>query len=137
MSKTKNNQTETEVMNSTEIPAAEAVILRNYPGALIRTRQSKDRNGNFNSVSFIYQGSWASVILDGSAMSPSKRRDGSEISEHYDLCLGDPDEVRWVSVRAGDDDESGSDYKRIPMFNRTIEASITESRMAYLRSIAV
>ena len=137
MSKTKNNQTKTEVMNSTEIPAAEAVILRNYPGALIRTRPSKDGTGKFNSVSFIYQGSWASVILDDSAMSPSKRRDGSEISEHYDLCLGDPDEVRWVSVRAGDDDESGSDYKRIPMFNRTIEASIAESRMAYLRSIAV
>ncbi len=130
----KNSTPENETTNITPVTetSKNTVILRNYPGALIRTRTSKDGVSSFTSMSFIYKGTWASAILDDGCTSPSSRRDGEIIPDHHDVNLGPADDVRIVSVKSGEDE-----YDRVPMFNSTIQASVNASRQAYLRSIAV
>ncbi len=117
---------------NSETPAASLVSVRNYPAALCRVHTSQDGSNSFHSISFIYQGSWASFILEDENILPSTRRNGEEIPDHVNLTLGAPDDVRFVSVKSGEDE-----YDRIAMFNKTIMSSITNARQAYLKSIAV
>ena len=108
------------------------ISVRNYPAKLCREHPSKDGVNTFRSISFMYDGSWASFIAYDDDLVPSVRRDGEIIPNRLDLTLGDPDDVRFVSVKTAEDT-----YERKAMFNRTILNSITSNRQTYLRSIAV
>ena len=108
------------------------ISVRNYPSKLCRERQSKDGVSTFRSISFMYDGTWANFIAYDEDLKPSVRRSGEVIPDRLDLTLGNPDDVRFVSVQTGKDT-----YERKAMFNRTILNSIMLDRQTYLRSIAV
>lgn len=120
------------VFSEPEVNTSPEVSILNYPSSLCREHASKDGVGSFHTISFNYNGSWASFILNDDQLSQSIRRDGESIPDHFNLSLGKASDVRFVSVKTGDDE-----YQRLPMFNSTILSSISESRQAYLRSIAV
>lgn len=117
-------------------PATDSSVIsvHNYPAKLCREHPSRDGVSTFRSISFVYDGSWASFIAydEDLNLTPSVRRDGEIIPDRLDLTLGDPDDVRFVSVKTADDT-----YERKAMFNRTILNSIMRDRQTYLRSIAV
>lgn len=98
-------------------PQTSMVSIKNYPVALCREHTSRDGTNSFHSVSFIYQGSWASFIIKDENLTFSTRCDGEANPDHFNLALGEPDDVHFVSVKTG-----GDEYNRIPMFNSTIEA---------------
>ncbi len=107
------NETLTSCANKEVFP----VSIRNYPASLCREQHSKDSDETFHSISFIYNGSWASFILnDGDTITPSTRRGGEPIPDHFDLSLGLSDDIRFVSIKVDEDS-----YERKPMFNGTIQ----------------
>ena len=124
--------TKKPVLSEPEVNTTSEVSILNYPSSLCREHASKDGVGMFHTISFVYNGYWASFILEEDKLSQSIRRDGESIPDHLNLSLGNASDVRFVSVKTGEDE-----YQRLPMFNSTILSSINESRQAYLRSIAV
>lgn len=113
-------------------PTTNSVVeIKRYPSTLIHKHKSEDGD-EYSSISFRWQNRWASLILPEGSVSQSVSRKGKNIEGRQDVLLGDPEEVRNVSVLQDD-----STYQRTPMFNRTILSAITESRQEYLRSIAV
>ena len=85
------------------------------------------------SISFRYQDRWASVIIDEDSLEPSLRRNGEELPDRFNIVLGDPDEIRNVSLSS----EDGESYINQPMYNRTILDSILSSRREFRKSLAV
>lgn len=73
----------------------------------------------------MFKDAWSTFIMNNDDVTPSKRQDGELNPRHFDLSLGAPDEVRFVSIRTGEDS-----YKRQAMFNSTIAQAITESHDA-------
>ena len=107
------------------------VILRNYPAALCRERIAEG-DYQFHSVSFKFGNSWASFIIDKEFIQQATRRNGDVIPNRVNIMLGEPDDVRIVSVSAGD-----GNFDRRPMFNSTVCSAVIADKKDYLRSIAV
>ena len=119
--------------NRTSSPASsDSIEIRNYPASLIHEHVSSDDASVFKTLSFRFKDAWASLILPEGSVSQSVTRKGKNIEGRRNVLLGDPEQVRNVSVLQDD-----STYQRTPMFNRTILSAITESREEYMRSIAV
>lgn len=119
--------------NRTSSPvSSDSIEIRNYPAALIHDHVSSDDGSVFKTLSFRFKDAWASLILPEESVSQSVTRKGKNIEGRRNILLGDPEQVRNVSVLQDD-----STYQRTPMFNRTIMAAITKSREEYMRSIAV
>ena len=119
--------------NRTPGPASSDVIeIRNYPASLIHEHVSSDDGSVFQTLSFRFKNAWASLILPEGSVSQSVSRKGKNIEGRQNVLLGDPEQVRNVSLQ-----ETDGTYRRQPMFARTISSAIKESRQEYLRSIAV
>lgn len=112
--------------------SSDSIEIKNYPASLIHDHVSSDDGSAFKTLSFRFKDSWASLILPEGVVSQSVTRKGKNIEGRRNVLLGDPEQVRNVSVLQDD-----STYQRTPMFNRTILSAITESREEYMRSIAV
>lgn len=118
-------------MAKTNHTVSTVVEIKNYPASLIH-RHKSDNGDEFNSLSFRWKDQWASCILPTEAVSQSTSRKGETIEGRMNISLGEPDQVRNVSIQMPD-----SSYKRTPMFNRSILSAITSQRESYLKSIAV
>ena len=119
--------------NRTTSPASsDVVVIRNYPASLIHEHVSSDDGSVFKTLSFRFRDAWASLILPEGSVSQSVSRKGKNIEGRQNILLGDPEQVRNVSLQ-----ETDGTYRRQPMFARTILSAIKESRQEYLRSIAV
>ena len=119
--------------NHTPSPASSGVVvIRNYPASLIHEHVSSDDGSVFKTLSFRFKDAWASLILPEGSVSQSVTRNGKTIEGRQNVLLGNPEQIRNVSVLKDDDT-----YQRTPMFNRSILSAISESRQEYLRSIAV
>ena len=119
--------------NHTPSPASsDVVVIRNYPTSLIHEHVSSDDGSVFKTLSFRFKDAWASLILPEGSVSQSVSRKGKNIEGRQNILLGDPEQVRNVSLQ-----ETDGTYRRQPMFARTILSAIKESRQEYLRSIAV
>ena len=119
--------------NHTPSPASsDVIVIRNYPTSLIHEHVSSDDGSVFKTLSFRFRNAWASLILPDGSVSQSVSRKGKNIVGRQNVLLGDPEQVRNVSIL-----ETDGTYRRQPMFAKTILSSITESRQEYLRSIAV
>ena len=114
-------------------PMPSGAMIRNYPKTLCHEHISGLDNHKFYAVSFKFMNDWASFIIGEDDVQQATRRNGDIISDCVNILLGDPDDVRHVSVSAND----GEGYINQPMFNRTICSSIAANRKNYLRSIAV
>lgn len=121
--------------NTATNPAASdsALQVKNFPASLCRRHQSQYDGSEFMSISFRYQDRWASVIIDEDSLEPSLRRNGEELPDRFNIVLGDPDEIRNVSLSS----EDGESYVNQPMYNRTILDSILSSRREFRKSLAV
>lgn len=122
--------TKTLSPGATVAPAVSSV--RNYPSALCRKQKSKNGRNTFYSISFMFKDAWSTFILNDEDLSPSKRSDGTIIENRNDLNLGEPDDVRFVSMKTGPDT-----FERKALFNSTIASAIADGHKAWLRSIAV
>ena len=107
------------------------VEIRNYPTSLIHKHKNED-GSEFESFSFLWNKNWASCVLPPGALTQSTTRKGEAIEGRMNISLGDPEQVRNVSIQKDD-----NTYQRKPMFNRSILTAVSESRQDYLRSIAV
>ena len=107
------------------------VEIRNYPTSLIHKHKNKD-GSEFTSFSFLWKKNWASCVLPSGALTPSTTQKGKAIDGRMNISLGDPEQVRNVSIQ-----KDNNTYQRIPLFIRSILSAITENRQVYLRSIAV
>lgn len=114
----------------TSVKSNDCII--SYPEALCRKHMSKDNNSAFRSISFPFNGAWASFAISEDAVSQAVRRNGEIIPNRLNLNLGSSEDVRFVSVRADD-----NTFTRKPFFNRTIKSLIDDEKKAYLRSIAM
>ena len=112
--------------------SSDSIEIRNYPASLIHEHVSSDDGSVFKTLSFRFKDAWDSLILPEGSVSQSVTRKGMNIEGRRNVLLGDPEQVRNVSVLQDD-----STYQRTPMFNRTIMSAIKESREEYMRSIAV
>ena len=112
--------------------SSDSIEIRNYPASLIHEHVSSDDGSVFKTLSFRFRDAWASLILPEGSVSQSVSRKGKNIDGRQNVLLGDPEQVRNVSIL-----ETDGTYRRQPMFAKTILSSITESRQEYLRSIAV
>ena len=121
----KNNHTPSQA-------SSDVVVIRNYPASLIHEHVSSDDGSVFKTLSFRFKDAWASLILPEGSVSQSVTRNGKTIERRQNVLLGNPEQIRNVSVLKDDDT-----YQRTPMFNRSILSAISESRQEYLRSIAV
>lgn len=117
---------------STQPASSDVIEIRNYPASLIHDHVSSDDGSVFQTLSFRFKNAWASLILPEGSVSQSVTRKGKSIEGRQNVLLGDPEQIRNVSVLKDDDT-----YQRTPMFNRSILSAISESRQEYLRSIAV
>ena len=117
-------------MAKTNRTTESAVEIRNYPAAFIHKHKSED--GEYASFSFRWKDKWASCFLPSGALSESTTRKGEAIEGRMNIFLGDPEQVRNVSIQ-----KDNNTYQRTPMFNQSILSAITENRQEYLRSIAV
>lgn len=107
------------------------VKITNYPDALIH--EGKTKSGNtFRTVSFRFRDAWASFFIDKDSLHKSIGRNGDSIPGKSDITLGDPEDIRRVSVNQAD----GS-YDSVWMFNHSIRDFIHSNKMNYLRSIAI
>lgn len=113
-------------------PVESSDCIVNYPEALCRQQRSKADNSVFRSISFRFKDAWASFALPEDAVSQSVRRNGEAIPNRLALNLGNSEDVRFVSVKTGDDT-----YVRKPFFNKTIKSLIDNGKQEYLRSIAI
>ncbi len=107
--------------------------IRNYPISLIHEHTSCEDGSVFYSLSFRWKDSWASLLIPKEAISQSIMRNGKPIEGRLNITLGDPEQIRNVSIMS--DDTSG-EYERKPLFNRTILSAIRSSKESYLRAIA-
>jgi len=113
-------------------PTTNSIVeIKNYPEKLIHRHKSAE-SGETCSVSFFWNNKWASFWVNPEAVSQSVTRKGESLKGKMTISLGNPEDVRTISVQ-----ESDSSYKRQPMFNRTILAEITNQRENYLKSIAI
>ena len=117
---------------STQPASSDVIEIRNYPASLIHDHVSSDDGSVFQTLSFRFKNAWASLILPEGSVSQSVTRNGKTIEGRQNVLLGNPEQIRNVSVLKDDDT-----YQRTPMFNRSILSAISESRQEYLRSIAV
>ena len=117
-------------LKHTSVRSNDCII--NYPDALCRKHMSKGNSSAFRSISFPFNGSWASFAISEDAVSQSVRRNGEIIPNRLTLNLGSSEDVRFVSIRADD-----NTFTRKPFFNRTIKSLIDDEKKAYLRSIAI
>lgn len=106
---------------------SDCLQIRNYPGTLIHEHKSDD-GSVFHSVSFRFRDAWASFIPSEDEITQSSDKSNSE---RFDLTLGDPDDIRNVSIK------KENEYIFVPMFNRTILSTIKNNRYEYLKSIAI
>ena len=107
--------------------------VRNYSSSLVREHESVFGDKPFMTVSFRYKDRWGSFIINPDDLEPSMRRDGEEIPNRINITLGDPDDVRMVSLTTSD----GNGFTNQAMFNRTIMQSIQSSKHEFLKSIAI
>ena len=117
---------------STQSACSDVIEIRNYPASLIHDHVSSEDGSVFQTLSFRFKNAWASLILPEGSVSQSVTRNGKTIEGRQNVLLGNPEQIRNVSVLKDDDT-----YQRTPMFNRSILSAISESRQEYLRSIAV
>ena len=117
---------------STQPTSSDVIEIRNYPASLIHDHVSSEDGSVFKTLSFRFKDAWASLILPEGSVSQSVTRKGKTIEGRQNVLLGNPEQIRNVSVLKDDDT-----YQRTPMFNRSILSAISESRQEYLRSIAV
>lgn len=118
-------------MSKAKTATNSVVEIKNYPASLIRNHKSEDGD-EFSTLSFKWHDRWCSCILSAGAISQSTTRKGKSIDGRLNVTLGDPEQVRNISIL-----EDDNTYKRKAMFNRSILSAITENRQEYLRSIAV
>ncbi len=107
--------------------------IRNYPISLIHEHTSDEDGSVFYSLSFRWKDSWASLLIPKDAISQSIMRNGKPIEGRLNITLGDPEQIRNVSIMS---DESNGEYERKPLYNRTILSAIRSSKESYLRAIA-
>jgi len=120
--------------NTTSEQTDSAVLeIRNYPISLIHEHTSDEDGSVFYSLSFRWKDSWASLLIPKDAISPSIMRNGKPIEGRLNITLGDPEQIRNVSIMS---DESNGEYERKPLYNRTILSAIRSSKESYLRAIA-
>ena len=120
--------------NTTSEQTDSAVLeIRNYPISLIHEHTSDEDGSVFYSLSFRWKDSWASLLIPKDAISPSIMRNGKPIEGRLNITLGDPEQIRNVSIMS---DESNGEYERKPLYNRTILSAIRSSKENYLRAIA-
>jgi len=120
--------------NTTSEQTDSAVLeIRNYPISLIHEHTSDEDGSVFYSLSFRWKDSWASLLIPKDAISPSIMRNGKPIEGRLNITLGDPEQIRNVSIMS---DESDGEYERKPLYNRTILSAIRSSKESYLRAIA-
>lgn len=117
-------------VSGVDAPAVSSVHA--YPSALCRKQKSKNGRNTFYSISFMFKDAWSTFILNDEDLSPSKRADGTIIENRNDLNLGEPDDVRFVSMKTGPDT-----FERKALFNSTIASAIADGHKAWLKSIAV
>ncbi len=118
-------------MAKVKLETNSVVEIRNYPTSLIHKHKNED-GSEFASFSFLWKKNWASCVLPPGALTQSTTRKGEAIEGRMNISLGDPDQVRNVSIQKDD-----NTYPRTPMFNRSILSAVSENRQDYLRSIAV
>ena len=107
--------------------------IKNYPVSLIHEHTSSEGE-SFYTLSFRWKEmGWASLIINKDAISQSLMRNGKPIEGRLNVTLGDPEQIRNVSIMS--DDNSG-EYIRKPLYNRSILSSILSSKEKYLRAIA-
>ena len=120
--------------NTTSEHTDSAVLeIRNYPISLIHEHTSDEDGSVFYSLSFRWKDSWASLLIPKDAISQSIMRNGKPIEGRLNITLGDPEQIRNVSIMS---DESNGEYERKPLYNRTILSAIRSSKESYLRAIA-
>lgn len=120
--------------NTTSEQTDSAVLeIRNYPISLIHEHTSDEDGSVFYSLSFRWKDSWASLLIPKDAISQSIMRNGKPIEGRLNITLGDPEQIRNVSIMS---DESNGEYERKPLYNRTILSAIRSSKESYLRAIA-
>lgn len=108
------------------------VEIQHYPESLIREHPSNFDDGTFLTLSFRFRDKWASFILDESEVEQSMRSNGQVIPGRINISLGDPDEIRNVSIQ-----EDGGEYVNQPMYNKSIYAEIMRNRRRYLEQIVI
>lgn len=118
--------------DSTANSTPSSLMIYNYPQSLCHQHSNPDGT-IFHSISFRYKDSWASFIVDENSIQQATRRNSDVIPSRVNISLGDPEDVRSVSILADD----GETYISQPMFNSTIYSSIAAGRKDYLRSIAI
>jgi hypothetical protein len=118
--------------NHSEQTDSAVLEIRNYPVSLIHEHISSEDKSVFYSLSFRWKDSWASLWIPKDAISQSLMRNGKPIEGRLNITLGDPEQIRSVSIMS--DDSSG--YKRKPLYNRSILSAIRASKESYLRAIA-
>ena len=120
--------------NTTSEQTDSAVLeIRNYPISLIHEHTSDGDGSVFYSLSFRWKDSWASLLIPKDAISQSIMRNGKPIEGRLNITLGDPEQIRNVSIMS---DESNGEYERKPLYNRTILSAIRSSKESYLRALA-
>ena len=117
---------------STQSASSDVIEIRNYPASLIHDHVSSEDGSVFKTLSFRFKDAWASLILPEGSVTQSVTRKGKTIEGRQNVMLGNPEQIRNVSILKDDDT-----YQRTPMFNRSILSAISENRQEYLRSIAV
>lgn len=110
-----------------------SIEVKNYPASLCREHQSQYDDSTFLTLSFCFQNRWASFIIDSCDLEPSMRRNGEELPDRFNIILGDPEDIRNVSLSS----EDGVGFVNQPMYNRTIRDAILKSRKDYVRAIAI
>lgn len=120
-------------MSKHKITSDTSLRVRNYPSSLCREHESVYDDEPFMTVSFRFEDRWGSFIVNPDDLEASVRRDGEEIPGRLNINLGDPSDVRMVSLTADD----GIGFVNQAMFNSTIMKSIQNSRKEYLKSIAI
>lgn len=106
--------------------------IKNYPVSLIHEHASSDDGSIFYSLSFRWKDSWASLLIPRDCISQSIMRNGRPIEGRLNITLGDPEQIRNVSIMS----EDSSGYKRKPLYNRTILSAINLNKSNYLKAIA-
>lgn len=118
-------------MAKAKLETNSVVEIRNYPTSLIHKHKNED-GSEFESFSFLWNKNWASCVLPPGALTQSTTRKGEAIEGRMNISLGNPEQVRNVSIQKDD-----NAFQRTPMINRSILTAVSESRHEYLRSIAV
>ena len=118
--KSRNTPPDTDVSTTNH-----SIFINNYPRKLCRERNSETAHP-FVSVSFAFHDVWASFALPLSMISRSTKHNGDNINGFCNLFLGQPDEIRTVSVPV-----KPGEYEKIQLSNLEIKNTIENNRASY------